>query len=58
MMEGYINISLNKKIKILRQLMIWSKMTVSEREMFSNSRNEYHADRLMRDLRNKYLTYN
>lgn len=55
MMEGYESISLNKKVKILHQLAIWQKMTDVEQKNFLNSQNEYHSDRLMRDLRGKYL---
>jgi hypothetical protein len=57
-MEGYQSISLDQKVKILKQLTIWAKMNIFERENFLNSQNEFYADRLMRDLRRKYLTCN
>ena len=54
-MEGYLDYTHEEKIEILKQLKIWNKMTKEERNTFSLCTSDYRADRLMRDLRNKYL---
>ena len=53
--ESSSSIPIESKIDLLNQLCIWDKMSKEEQDRFSNCTSEYHADRLMRDLRSKYL---
>ena len=53
--ESTSSIPIERKVDLLNQLCIWGKMSKKEQEEFINCTNEYHADRLMRDLRSKYL---
>ena len=54
-MQGYESISIEDKVRILKQLHIWKKMTKAERAEFKTCQSENYADRLMRSYRSKYL---
>ena len=54
-MEGYLSISLEDKIKILKQLHVWRNMTKDEKSEFMSCTDENYADRLMRSYRSKYM---
>ena len=43
------------KIRVLKHMLIWDKLTKQEKMALLQCKNEYYADRLKRSYQDKYL---